>query len=91
MNRINGLLLAIANEFENLNYIDGDFVVENDISASELKVFELAGSILKGYLALPVEEQFKIVLMGEGIDADVLESAANQLKLKQLVKELTKS
>lgn len=88
-NRIPTLLGKIAQEFTDLNHIDSNFVKRNNIDAKDIvQVWSTAGTILKGYLALPESEQIKIQMLGSGLPGDMSQDVANDMRMKELLGEL---
>lgn len=72
-----------------MNHIDSNFVRKNNIDSKDIvQVWSTAGTILKGYLALPESEQIKIQMLGSGLPGDMSQDIANGMRMKELLGEL---
>lgn len=73
MSRTNELIEAMAVKFADGQFIDRNFLIENNIKSSELGIFDTIASILRGYLKLDSTEQVAVIMAGSNIPKPVID------------------
>lgn len=95
--RINDLLLEVADDLDELRYLDGNFMVEHDVDADDcIGMMKLLSSIVRGYVLSPAAAQNALILTGVNVlpgsqfSTISWEQAANTILGKQLDAALDK-
>lgn len=84
--RTTEIIQAMADILSDDGYIDGNFIRVNNVSASELEVFNIAGDILRGFLRLPERKQVTLIISGSGVPdeiTDKIEQIFDDVDLKK--------
>lgn len=88
MSRQTELLNDMAKRLDNLQDIGHDYLVDNNIKSSELDIFKTAAIIIRGYLKLSESERLRVVLYGNDVSKDIVDSMTNSVKMQESLKKL---
>ena len=83
-NRSKELILAMCQRYEAGAYVDGSFLQEHMVSASETVLFDTVATLLRGVCQLPDSELLRLIMLGTGTDAQVANRAASFVRMTEL-------
>lgn len=78
------LILAMCQRYEAGAYVDGSFLREHTVKASETVIFDTVATLLRGVCQLPDSDLLRLIMLGTGTDDQVANSAASSVRMTEL-------